>query len=496
MTGPAAAGPPTGAETDAAVLLPVTYLEEERFGAVDSRASDHNLPLAIDIRGPLDQERLLNSLRALTERHETLRMAFRPGEEGLSRAVWPAVEPCVVTADLTGHFPDDTAGDSGHTGHTGDTGDGSVDGSVDGTVDGTVRERDRQLDSLVLAEARSPTDLTRPPLWRGVLVRLSPVHHVLITNWHHVIFDGWSSRVVFRDLASLYASALRDERSPLPEPEIQLADYAGWEREMRVPDDAAAYWRGALPGEATALPVEADGAHGPQVLAGRPYPAVPAAQVGRLEEIARDHGVSLTSVLRAVVLTALRPYLPEQPVIGCVYANRERPELQPVIGLLSDHLPVRIDLSGGPSFLDLSVRVHEAVRTARRHQLPSGVITGAVRPLADGEQLFDVSINNMRQAAPLVERVTGPDGAVLTFSVRDVPSTDLWPRISRPFSGGARLGYQLRRTLSGALTGEIWGQVPAFRTTTIDALGRTLARTTGMIASDPGRDVTAYSAAG
>jgi len=474
MTGPTAAGTATGTagtDTGQAVLLPVTYLEEERFCAVDSRASDHNLPLAIDIRGPLEREPLLDALRALTARHETLRMAFVPGEEGLRRAVWPAVQPRVATADLAGDYPDDTAGGSG-------------------------QERDRQLDSLILAEARSPTDLTRPPLWRGVLVRLSPGHHVLITTWHHVIFDGWSSRVVFRDLASLYDSALRGERSPLPEPEIQLADYAGWERELPVPDDAAAYWRRALPGEAAALPVDGDAAHGPQVLAGRPYPAVPAAQVRRLEEIARNSGVSLTSVLRAVVLTALRPYLPEQPVIGCVYANRERPELQPVIGLLSDHLPVRIDLSGGPSFLDLSVRVHEAVRTARRYQVPSGVIAGTVRPLANGEQMFDVSVNNMRQAAPLVEKVTGPDGAVVTFSVRDVPTTDLWPRISHPFSGGARLGYQLRRTLSGELTGEIWGHVPAFRTTTIDALGRTLAQTAAMIASDPGRDATAYPAHG
>jgi len=478
MTGPAATGtqtPAAGTGTGAEVLLPVTYLEEERFGAVDSRASDHNLPLAIDIRGPLDQELLVDSLRALTARHETLRMAFRPGQDGLRRAVWPAVEPRIATADLAGDFADDTAGD---------------------TADGSGQERDRQLDSLILAQARSPTDLTRPPLWRGVLVRLSPVHHVLVTTWHHVIFDGWSSRVVFRDLASLYASALRGERSPLPELEVQLADYAGWERELRVPDDDAAYWRGVLPGEAAALPVAGDAVHGPQVLAGRPYPAVPQAQVGRLEEIARNSGVSLTSVLRAVVLTALRPYLPEQPVIGCVYANRERPELQPVIGLLSDHLPVRVDLSGSPSFRDLSVRVHEAVRTARRHQVPSGVIAGAVAPLAGEEQMFDVSVNNMRQAAPLVEKVTGPGGAEVTFAVRDVPTTELWPRISRPFSGGARLGYQLRRTLSGELTGEIWGHVPAFRTTTIDALGRTLAQTAAVIASDPRRDVTAYSARG
>ena len=196
-----------------------------------------------------------------------------------------------------------------------------------------------------------------------------------------------------------------------------------------------------------------------------------------------------------MVLTALRPYLPEQLVIGCVHGNRERPELQPVIGLLSDHLPVRVDLSGRPSFLDLVTRVHGALRAARRHQAPCGSIAGAVPSVRPGEQMFDVSINNMRQAAPLAERVTAPDGATVEFSVRDVDGTELWPHIRHSFSGGVRLGYQLRRTLSGQLSGEIWGHVPAFRTATIDALGRRFAETAGKIVSNPRQDIKAYAPA-
>jgi hypothetical protein len=99
----------------------------------------------------------------------------------------------------------------------------------------------------------------------------------------------------------------------------------------------------------------------------------------------------------------------------------------------------------------------------------------------------------MRQAAPLVERVIAPDGAAVEFSVRDVEGTELWPHIRHSFSGGVRLGYQLRRTLSGQLSGEIWGHVPAFRTATIDALGRRLAETAGQIVSDPGQDIRAYA---
>jgi hypothetical protein len=454
MTGPLE----TGAQ--AADLLPVTYLEEEWVRAVDIRASDHNLPLAISIEGPFDHGVLLDALRALAARHETLRMAFVPDQEGIRRAVWPAVEPVIDTADLT-----------------------SASGGA----------QDRDLDSFILKEARRPTDLTQLPLWRGFVVRMSPVHHVLVTFWHHAAFDGWSTRVVFRDLTSLYASTLRRERPQLAEPEIQIADYAGWERQLRLPDDAVAYWRSVLPGEAAALPMEREGQHGPQVMAGREYPSIPAGQVSRLEEIAGALGASLTSALRSVVLTALRPYLPGQPVIGCVHGNRERLELQPIVGLLSDHLPVRIDLSGRISFLDLVAGVHEAVRGARRYQAPCGSIASAVPPLPRGEQMFEVSINNMRQSAPLIEQVTAPDGTTVKFSVRDVPGAELWPHIRHAFSGGVRLGYQLRRTLSGQLSGEIWGHVPAFKVATIDALGRALAETATRIVSDPRRDITTYA---
>jgi non-ribosomal peptide synthetase component F len=239
--------------------------------------------------------------------------------------------------------------------------------------------------------------------------------------------------------------------------------------------------------------METEAEDGPQVIAGRKYPSIPAGQVGQLEEIARTMGVTLTSALRSVVLTALRPYLPEQPVIGCVHGNRERPEVQPIIGLLSDHLPVRADLSGSPSFLDLITRVHDAVRTARRHQAPSGLIASAVPSLPLGEQMFEISINNMRHTAPLAGQVTAPDGSTVRFSVRDVAATELWPRIRHPFSGGVRLGYQLRRTLSGELSGEIWGHVPAFQTTTIDALGRAFAETASRIVSDPRRDIKTYA---
>jgi Condensation domain len=449
----AEAGPPP------ADLLPVTYLEEDWLGAVDLRASDHNLPLAIDIEGPFDHGLLLDALRALAGRQETLRMAFTPTGAGIQRSVWPSVEPSMYTADLS---------------------------------DVPAGERDHRLTSMILAEARRPTDLTSPPLWRGFTARMAPGHHVLVTIWHHAIFDGWSTRVAFRDLTAAYASLLRGQTPRLAEPDVQMADYAGWERQLTLPGDAVAYWRSALPGGRASLPMDPAAEHAPQVMVGRPYPTVSAAQLARLTEIAGGVGATLTSALRAVVLTALRPYLPDQAVIGCVHGNRDRPELQRVIGLLSDHLPVRVDLSGRQSFLDLTAGVHDAVRTARRYQAPSGLIAAAVPAIPPGEQMFEVSVNNMRQAAPLATQVTASDGATVRFAVRDVPGNQLWPHISRPFSGGVRLGYQLRQTLAGQLSGEIWGHVPAFEVATVDALGQALARTVELVAGDPRQDVRSY----
>jgi condensation domain-containing protein len=453
----------TGLSTDStgtADILPATYLEEEWVSAVDSQASNHNLPLAINIEGPFDRGLLEDVLRAFAARHETLRMAFVPGRSGVQRAVWPTLEPRLTVVDLP---------------------------------DGDECGRSERLKSMILEESGRPTDLTRPPLWRAFVVRLAPAYHVLVTIWHHAIFDGWSFGVAFRDLTRLYARALRDGQPSLPELEIQLADYAEWERQLTLPAASAEYWRSVLPGEPPSLPVEKTPGPDVRTVAGRPYPPVPAAQMKRLGDIARSQRVTLASALRSGVLTALRPYLPEQPVIGLVYGNRERPELQPVIGLVSDHLPVRFDLSGNPSFLDLVGRVHNAVRTARQHQAPSGVIMNSLPDASAGERIFDISINNMRHAAPLAENVTAPDGSTVRFTVRDIPTTELWPRINKGFSGIVRLGYQLHHHATGELTGDIWGHIPAFRTGTLDMLGRAFAETMSKVVSNPEQGIRAIA---
>jgi hypothetical protein len=191
------------------------------------------------------------------------------------------------------------------------------------------------------------------------------------------------------------------------------------------------------------------------------------------------------------VLTALRPYLPQRPVIGLVYGNRERPELQPVIGLLSDHLLMAPDLSGNLSFADLISRVNDAVRASRAHQAPLGAILSSLPCVPTRDQVFDISINNMRHGGALAETVTAPCGRPLSFSVRSVPGTELWPRIKHAFTGGFRLGYQLRRNAEGELTGEIWGHLPAFRIDTLDMLGRVLAETANAVAADPRRAIAA-----
>ena len=91
--------------------------------------------------------------------------------------------------------------------------------------------RDAQLDALLGVESQRPYDLARGPIFRARIVRLSPGHHVLVAGVHHIVYDGWSNGIVFRELTALYEAYACGRHSPLEEPSVQMVDYVVWQRE-------------------------------------------------------------------------------------------------------------------------------------------------------------------------------------------------------------------------------------------------------------------------
>src|SRR5262249_26121361 len=149
-----------------------------------------------------------------------------------------------------------------------------------------------------------PFDLSRDRLVRARLLRLRDEEHVFLLTIHHIVSDGWSMGLFFRELATLYAAFSKGEPSPLPDLPIQYADYAGWQRDRlqgEVLEAQLAYWRQRLSGMAPVLDLPFDrprpalrGGRG----AGQTFSVSPKLLEG-LRALSRREGVTLYMTLLA-----------------------------------------------------------------------------------------------------------------------------------------------------------------------------------------------------
>jgi amino acid adenylation domain-containing protein len=311
----------------------------------------HNLPRLVWLHGPLDVAALGRALDGLIVRQETLRTRLPAGDDGRPvQVIEPAPEPgpetpCLETlvcdlVDYAGLGPAAAAG---------------------------------RLREFAAQEALRPFRLARDRLLRARLVRLAPAEHALVLVVHQTVFDDASLGVLLRELAALYQEAAGGGPAGLAALPVRFADYARWERQHLqgpVLADLQDYWTGALAG----LPTSQFPADRPRPVLASHDGAVEITQAGPellmgLEELSRRGGTTLPVTLLAALQVLLFRYTGQPDVVvGTVSAGRTRPELEPLIGLLANQLPIRADLSGDPTFSELLDRVHEATAAARAHQ--------------------------------------------------------------------------------------------------------------------------------
>lgn len=164
------------------------FLENLRLGT-----ADHHIAWATRLSGSLNRDRLRRALADVAGRHEALRTRF------VSRDGVPLQR---VEAQGSIDLAFETMPSAGG-----------------GDLEGLVRSR-------LEREAAGPFDLSRAPLARALLLRLSGTEHVLMLTLHHIIADGWSLGVLARDLATFY----RGDGASLPELKLHYADLAAWQR--------------------------------------------------------------------------------------------------------------------------------------------------------------------------------------------------------------------------------------------------------------------------
>ena len=353
--------------------LPLSFGQEQLW-FIDRFAPGqamYNIPLAISVLGPLDGDALDRAVAALAGRHEALRTRLVAGDGGQPVQIVDPPRPVPVAR---------------------------------------VSLPRAELAEFLDAEAARPFDLAAGPLARFSLIGLGDEYRVLLVVVHHVIFDGWSAGILVRDLAALYRAEAGGEEPGLDELPLQFADYALWERARlgdQVPDELARYWREVMDGFETVQfpadrprPVVEDWAGG---LAARQYPS---SLLDGMRATAREGGTTMFVVLMAGLQALLHRYTGQSDlVVGTVSANRGRPELAPMIGFCVNTLPIRVDLSGDPSFAELTDRVREVTTGAYAHQeLPFGRMVDTLKVERDPGRapVFQIALAfNERDSTPV-----------------------------------------------------------------------------------------------
>jgi aspartate racemase len=248
-------------------------------------------------------------------------------------------------------------------------------------------------------EAQHPFDLDQGLLFRAKLLRLTEQEHILLLNMHHIISDGWSFDVSFRELAALYEAFANNKPSPLPKLPIQYADFAVWQRDWFQGDVIKSqidYWRQQLSGELSVLQLPTDYPRPPVKTSQGTHQSLELPQdlTKALKALSQQEGVTLFMTLLATFQTLLSRYSAQSDiVVGTPIANRNQVETERLIGFFVNTLVLRTDLSGNPSFRELLGRVREVALEAYAHQdLPFEKLLEELQPERDQSRtpLFQV----------------------------------------------------------------------------------------------------------
>ncbi len=332
-----AAVPPEPMRVERPAEPPLSFAQERLWflDQLDPGSAAYNMPAAVRLLGPLQPAALAAALERIVARHEALRTRFESREGRPMQVIEPAVELALKRADAA---------------------------DLEAAL-AVCRE-----------EASRPFDLTRAPLVRACLLRLSEEDWVFQVTMHHVVSDGWSLGVFVRELAALYEALSMGQEpalSPLP---LQYADVAVWQRGRLAGaglEGELSWWKSQLAGSPPVLELPLDHPRPAvqRLRGGRRAVAIPAAVGRNLERLARSSGATPYMVLLAGFAALLGRHAgQEDVVVGTPVAGRTLPETEELIGLFVNTLALRVDLSADPGFGELLGRVRERVLSAFAHQ--------------------------------------------------------------------------------------------------------------------------------
>lgn len=330
---------------------------QQRLWFIDSLSggsAQYNVPKGFYINGVFHHKAFQQALRALLQRHESLRTCFVSNQGEVLQFIQQQFSLPLIQHDLS-DLPEDI--------------------------------RQTQLQHLIRKEAKLLFDLSQDLMLRVRLVRLAPESHVVLYTMHHIASDGWSASILQRELDSLYQAFSRGDADPLPPMPLQYLDYAIWQRQWLQGDlltQQLDYWLERLAGAPAVHRLPLD----------KPRPAVQGTEgqfrfqrldkalTAQIRQQCQARQLTLFMFMQTAFSVLLSRFSNDTDiVVGSPIAGRTHLELESLIGFFVNSLALRLDLSGNPTFAGLLSQNKQHILDAYAHQhIPFELIVEKLRP--------------------------------------------------------------------------------------------------------------------
>lgn len=332
--------------------LPLSFAQQRMWFLyqLESQSPFYNEGLQLRVAGVLNVEALQQSVNEIIRRHEILRTTFPAVDGKPLQVIFPSLAMNIPVLDLQGLEA-------------------------------------AEIQQIITKEARQPFDLSNGPLLRVTLLRLGPESHVLVLIMHHIITDGWSMGIFIQELSSLYQTFTLSSPLLLPELPIQYADFAVWQRQWlteEIQKQQLNYWKQQLAGATPLLELPTDKPRPPvETFSG----ATQKFQIDpnlskQIKTFSQQSGATLFHTLLAAFVVLMFRYSGQDDIcIGSPIANRNRREIETLIGFFVNILVLRHQIEGNPSFNEFLSQVRQVATSAYTHQdVPFEQVVEALQP--------------------------------------------------------------------------------------------------------------------